>query len=166
MTACRKWRDRLLERALGLAAEPELEAHLKACPACAAALEEWRARRQQLDLGVRELVQGAEPSPAFRARVLASLEAAPAAPLAPPAWVGMLAAVAVLVLAALLLPRPAARLDPGPRPVALSEWRSPTDWLLRTPGHDLLRARPRFGDFYFPLESARPEKSNGGNDEG
>lgn len=159
MNACREWKDRLLDVALGAPAK-ELEVHLAVCPACAAALADFRAQRQRLDAAVHQLVGAAEPSPALRARVLAAVESVPAAGQAQPASVGALAAVAVIVLAGLLLDQPAT----APRPLtSLSDWRSPTDWLLETPGDALLRSTPRVGDFYFPLE---PEKdSKGGNNE-
>lgn len=172
MTACREWKDRLLETALGAPvhgepvqgepADARLAAHLRACAGCAAALEELAARRAQMDAAVRQLVGGAEPSPAFRARVLAAAETLPVTGAGQPAWLGALAAVAVMVLAGVLLQPPA----PAPRPApSLSEWRSPTDWLLRTPGDELLRSTPRVGDFYFPLESEK-DSSQGGKNEG
>jgi len=162
MTACREWKDRLLDAALGEPAEAKLDAHLAACPACSAALADWRAHGERLDAAVNQLVRAAEPSPAFRARVLAAAESVPAAGAAQPAWLGALAAVAVVLLAGLMLDQPAS----APRRVTrLSDWRSPTDWLLETPGDELLRSAPRVGDFYFSLE---PEKdsSKGGNNEG
>lgn len=172
MTACRNQKDRLLDYALGVSAVKELEHHLKGCPGCSAALNEWRGRREQLDAALLQLVRGAEPAPGFHARVLAALEA-PAAPVAGlPAWAGALAAVAVIVLAAVLLPSLGERwsgLTPPSQTsvAALSEWRSPTESLLRSPADELLGATPRLGEFYFPLESlplGRGEE-NGGNDE-
>jgi hypothetical protein len=65
------------------------------------------------------------------------------------------AAVVVVVLSAevgrRMWGRPAAPWAPGPRPSALSLGRSalnsssPTDFLLNTPGSELLRTVPRFG---------------------
>lgn len=163
MNACREWKDRLLDAALGAPAEAKLEAHLGACLPCAAALAGWRAQREQMDAALGVLVRGAEPSPDLRTRVLAAAETVPAAGPAQPAWVGALAAVAVVLLAGLLLDQP-----PGPpRPVtSLSEWQSPTDWLLETPGSEWLRSTPRVGDFYFSLEPAETGSSKGGNNEG
>jgi len=77
------------------------------------------------------------------------------------AWAG---AMVLVILGAVLLTRPR---QPAPRsPATISEWRSPTDWLLRTPGDALLRSTPRVGDFYFPLEPAETGSSKGGNNEG
>jgi len=166
MTACKKQEDRLLDYALGAlpaAAAGEMETHLAACAGCAAALVEWRGRRERLDAALGTLVRGAEPPPAFRARVVAAAETAAAKRWTQPAWAGALAAVAVVALAGALLERPA--VAPRP-PVSLSEWRSPTDWLLRTPGDALLRTTPRLGEFYFPLPPAEAESNKGGNNEG
>ena len=42
MTECARLRESLLDRALGLPAGAELEAHLRACPSCSASLARWR----------------------------------------------------------------------------------------------------------------------------
>lgn len=170
MTACRRWKDRLLDYALeALPASParELEAHLRGCPDCACAWEDLRARRRQMDAALAQLVRGTEPSPAFRARVLAAAEASPAAPALRPVWGPALAALAVLVLVAAFLPSLAERAAAPRQSVSLSDWRSPTQSLLRPPGGDWLSAAPRLGQFYFPLAPAPPDSANGkgGNDE-
>lgn len=154
MTACREWNDRLLDYALGSAAA-EVEAHVKACSACAAALAELCAANRQLDSALSTWVAGAAPSPAFRARVLAAAESSPARGLAPPAWAGAFAAVAVVILVGALVPR---FTPPGTDPVrsgaSLSNWRSPTESLLRPPAQDSFLSAPRLGEFYFPLKPA------------
>ena len=57
-----------------------------------------------------------------------------------------LATLAFLLLAAalvaLLIRRPAGETDDRERPVTLARWKSPTDWLLRTPGSELLNELP------------------------
>ena len=62
-----------------------------------------------------------------------------------PAWVSPLAVAAVVVLITLVLARP----DRPPRTVSLgmvdlrvTAWRSPTDFLLTTPGSELMRTVP------------------------
>ena len=75
------------------------------------------------------------------------------------------AAMVVLMLTAALLTRPG---QPAPRtPANISEWRSPTESLLRSPGSDFLSSTPRLGGFYFPLERNRQKvsKLKGGNNE-
>lgn len=54
-----------------------------------------------------------------------------------------LAAAAVLVVVALLPGRDGARTSPVP---SLTDWRSPTDFLLRSPGREILDTLPRFGE--------------------
>lgn len=169
MTACRDWKESLLDLALGEPPAPGLEKHLAVCPACSAALADLRARSRQLDAALPQLVRGAEPSPALRPRVLAAVEAEAAPTLARPAWAGILVALAVFLLAIVSLPRLAdRRTRPGvPPKVTLSEWRSPTEALLRSPGDELLRSTPRLGETYFPLETppAGAKKNKGGNNE-
>ena len=78
------------------------------------------------------------------------------------AWAG---AVTLLIFAAILLAGPQ---QPAPRTSAnISEWRSPTESLLRSPGSDFLSSTPRLGGFYFPLERNRQKvsKLKGGNNE-
>lgn len=164
MTACRDQKDRLLDLALGAlsaSAVSELEQHLIACPACAAALAELRVQREQMEAGLRQLIRGAEPTAVFRARVLAATETSAVSWLARPAWVGVLAAALVFVLAAVLLPGlgerwPSLTRSRSASLAPLSEWRSPTESLLRSPGDELLWSTPRLGQFYFPLQSALP----------
>lgn len=153
MIGCGEWKDQLLDFALDASAARGLEQHLRACPACAAALAELRARRERMDAGLRQLVQGAEPSTEFRARVLAAVEAQPRHVGLWPTWAGALAAVAALVLFAVLV----GPLGPQPDPALmaaqeLSRWQSPTETLLRSPAEELLQSAPPLGQFYFSLE--------------
>jgi len=171
MNPCRNWKDRLLDHALGALPAPaakEVEAHIGKCSACAAAMLELRARRDQLDSALAHSVAGAEPPPDFRPRVLSAVEAAPALSLTVPAWAGVLAAVAVVVLGGVLIPRFSKTAGPTPAQASeLSTWRSPTETLLRSPAGDFLRSAPRLGESYFPLEPAPAEagSKDGGNNE-
>jgi len=59
------------------------------------------------------------------------------------------AAAVLLVIALLDLHKP-----PRPFPVpSITEWRSPTDFLLQTPGREVLESLPRFGEGLIPPES-------------
>ena len=141
MIGCGEWKDQLLGFALDASAARGLEQHLQACSACAAALAELRARRERMDAGLRQLVQGAEPSIEFRARVLAAVETQPRQLGLWPAWAGALAAVAALVLFAVLV----GPLGPQPDPALmaaqeLSRWQSPTETLLLRDWASVLRA--------------------------
>lgn len=175
MNACPHWNDHLLDSALGAlhsSAVDQLEDHLQQCKVCSAALVELRLRRERLDTALKQFIRGPEPSPAFRTRVLAAVEASSVRTAARPAWVGTLAAVAVVVLAGVFLPSLAERWasveqSAPPAVVALSQWRSPTDSLLRSSADELLQSGPRLGEFYFSLDSLPSGMSdeNGGNDE-
>jgi hypothetical protein len=75
------------------------------------------------------------------------------------------AAAAAIALAALVVvTRPWARtggLPPAAPPPAgsaplITAWRSPTDFLLRTPGEEILSATPSLGGDLFPGAEARP----------
>ncbi len=75
-----------------------------------------------------------------------------------PAWSRWAAAAAMVIVAALLLtkfyPRPAAPTQ------SITEWKSPTDFLLETPGRDLLQTMPSFGPWAAePLPSESPTPS-------
>jgi hypothetical protein len=62
-----------------------------------------------------------------------------------------IAAAAAVLMALALLPR---REPPPPSPVPLlTEWRSPTDFLLQTPGREILDTLPRFGEGLIPTDS-------------
>jgi len=168
MSACREWKARLLDFALGALKGSEaraVEAHAHGCAACAGALTELRARSEGIDAAVRHLVAQAELSPEFRARVQSQVEAHPARAAWRPARVGMFVALvaSVLILAAVL------RLSlgkwwttpehPNPTPVTeLSTWRSPTDALLRSSAEELLHSKPQLGQFFFRLEAARKDR--------
>jgi hypothetical protein len=71
-------------------------------------------------------------------------------------WLGGLLAAAGL--AAVLLPR--ARPLPGPAPTppaaSLERWTAPTDFLLRTPGREILETVPRFGERWPKQRSLTP----------
>ena len=59
------------------------------------------------------------------------------------------AAAVLLVIALLSLREPASSVPVPP----ITEWRSPTDFLLQTPGREVLETLPRFGEGLIPPES-------------
>lgn len=163
MTACPEWKDRLLDFTLGIPACIELQEHLSGCTNCSQALSELRAGCKQMDWALQRLVQDAEPSPAFRARFLASLEARPAVWKRWPLRAAGLAAVAALV-ASLLVPwviRVAGPQEPSLGSIStLLQWRSPTQALLSSPADELLKAGPKLGGFYFRIDTLSPPRSD------
>jgi anti-sigma factor RsiW len=136
MTACARWREELIDRALDQPASAALSAHLATCAGCAAALAEWRARMDQLDAGVRTIVVR-EPSSTLRSRVLHGIDSGPARFTWP--WRLRAALVGAVLSASIVLvtyevgalkrerAQSTAIASAG---AALSHWRAPTDVLL------------------------------------
>ena len=61
-------------------------------------------------------------------------------------WV-VAAACALIVLAAVLWPRSGKRGPEGVPVASITEWKAPTDFLLETPGRELLRTVPEIGEW-------------------
>jgi anti-sigma factor RsiW len=168
MTACPKWKDELLDLALGLPPSRELEEHLKECLACSEALAEFRRGRERMDEAVLKLVPRAEPSAAFRAQLMARLEEAPARQPAWSGWAWVLTAAAwFAVISAWLVFSNRSRRTPKERErilvssEALVAWQSPTGSLLRSSADKLLGSVPRLGDSYFHLQGTVSGTSHG-----
>jgi predicted anti-sigma-YlaC factor YlaD len=164
--ACEKWKDSLREAALSGVTAKDLEEHLRDCTDCAAELDEVRARAERLDTLLPLMMQGAEPSADFRARLLAAAEAAREEKLARPwrVWTlaGATAVFVVVLMIAGALQRRTARMIPGDELAAaqrLAEWRAPSDGLLATPGREILQTMPRLGESYLnvPVKPAEGE---------
>ncbi len=156
--ACEKWKDKLLDAALTATAAKDLEEHLKSCANCSAELDDVWARKSRLDALLPLVAQGAEPPADFQARVLAAARAASEGKRARPWRVWTLAGAAAMVVVVLMigvtLQRRAARMIPGNELAAaqkLAEWRAPTDGLLTTPGQEILKSMPKFGESYLKV---------------
>jgi hypothetical protein len=82
-------------------------------------------------------------APPFR-RLLERARAARGAPSRPRLlpFAALSVVIAAAALAVVLYRRPALQTASRERPVAVSQWRSPTDWLLQTPGSELLSELP------------------------
>jgi anti-sigma factor RsiW len=155
---CTKWRDPLVEAALTGRAAAGLEDHLSKCVNCEEELRALRARRERLDALLPHLAQGAEPSPGFRARVLARAEAANEARHERPWRAWALAGAISVTLGTLIIgvafDRRAVRTLPEPELSAaqkLAEWRAPSDVLLKTPGREILQTMPKIGESYLQV---------------
>jgi hypothetical protein len=153
---CAKWKDELLEAALTGASAAGLREHMSKCADCTAKLATLRAKSERLDALLPLVAQGAEPSADFRARVLAAADATSETSrgIAWPEWQRVGAMAAVLV-AALVISFTLYRRDPRTLPQSeltaaqkLSEWRAPSDVLLKTPGLEILQTTPRLGESY------------------
>jgi hypothetical protein len=150
--ACEKWKDQLLEAALTGAMAKDLEEHLRSCVKCSAELDEGRARAARLEALLPLVAQGAEPSADFRAGVLAAAgEGKRAGRWRMWTLAGAAAAIVVVVMIGVNLQRRTARMIAENELAAaqkLAEWRAPSDGLLVTPGQEILRTTPRFGESY------------------
>ncbi len=128
-----------------------LQAHLAACPACSEALATARAKADLMDAALRKLA-AVEPPSYGPERVLARIEAQPAGLFQRVRAIAAVAALAALLLIAGALvalrrpPRPEPALPPAA--TALSAWRSPTHWLLRSSADPLLKDVPRLGESF------------------
>jgi hypothetical protein len=162
--ACEKWKDQLLEAALTGATTRECEEHLRICTTCARELDAIRARRMRLDELLPLVARGAEPPPDFQARVLAAAEAASGAKRRRQwrVWTlaGATAAIIVLMIGATIYRRAALRIPENEITAVrkLTEWRAPSDSLLVTPGHEILRTMPRLGESYLNIPMKTDEE--------
>ena len=152
--ACAKWKDHLLEAALTGARPKDLELHLWDCMSCAAELRELEAVRARQDSLLPLLVRGSQPSPGFRARVLAAAEAEGERKRAPRWRVWALVGAALVAAVVVMVQRGEVRNDEAEELAAaqkLAQWRAPSDSLLRTPGQEILKTTPTLGDSYLPV---------------
>ena len=136
MNTCVKWKDRLLQAALADAAERDVEEHLLHCAHCAAELAALRARRKRLDTLLPLLTCAAEPSPHFRARVMAATEAVRPSPPFRLRTQLALAAVVPIILAVVIgwVLIQSTEGDALRDAENLAVWKAPSDVLLEVPG--------------------------------
>ncbi len=144
MKGCAEWEEAIAECALG-GAPPEagLAAHLETCATCTNALRESRAMAARMDevLGRRAAV---EPPLYGPARVMARVGEREA-----PRWRWAVAGgLAFALLMAVWVGRPRHEAEV---PV-LSQWRSPTEALLRPPVRAAWSTTPRLGEGFFKIK--------------
>jgi hypothetical protein len=164
-SACKEWKDQLLEAALTEVMTPDFEEHLRTCANCSTELGDARARKARLDALLPLVARGADPSADFRSRVLAATERAieekGARTWRTRTLAGAMAAVATALIMGVIWYRGASRTIPENELAAaqkLAEWRAPSDTLLATPGGEILRATPRFGDSYWHVPTKKAEE--------
>ena len=73
----------------------------------------------------------------------------------------ILGATALVIIAAAVIlwlrpAPPATRQEPGRPAASLTQWRAPTDFLLETPGRDMLRTVPAIGVWQGYIEVPKP----------
>jgi hypothetical protein len=149
MNTCPKWREELIDYALGQSPGRALEAHLAACAGCSQALEVWRQKATQMDAGIQQLT-AAEPRAHGPERILAQIQqVSPGKP-----FYGRIALAALILTVSLVvvLYRPGPPKKVGPFP--LMTWRSPTESLLHSSADPLLKTVPQFGEKFFETKPA------------
>jgi len=166
--ACEKWKDQLREAALTGARAQELAEHLQTCADCSAELRDLEARKARLDALLSRVVQGAQPSADFRARVVAAAEANGEGKRARGwrLWIlaGAAAAIVMVMVGAAIYRRTAQTISVSVTELAaaqkLAEWRAPSDSLLATPGQEILRTTPKLGESYLhvPMKEVEEER--------
>jgi hypothetical protein len=158
---CTHWKDRLLEAALLPAQDLDLQRHLASCEGCTRELESLKARRKKMDALLPLIMRGAQPSEHLGARIVeAGLAATRRKQSHRRVWDLALLTVllAVCVAGGLLINRerfmqrhqPASRqeLETAEK---LTQWRAPSDALLKFPGSQILRDSPRLGETYMAI---------------
>lgn len=159
MKACDQWREKLTDCALGAPPNPALTRHLHGCPVCSAALRELQARLREIDDGTRQIV-ASDPFANAADRILANV----AAPVRQQRWpLRAKAAVAALTGAAILAASVglARKLrekrtdfhETLSAATSISNWRSPTQDLLRSPYDAVHEPPPRLGEYFFPVKT-------------
>ncbi len=145
MKPCPEWNDAVLDAAAGQPRRAALEQHLAGCAACASALANWEARASRLGAALTELA-AVEPAAYTAERLLARIRSTPPAR---HRWWAVPAALTLAAAAflALFLGTP---LTPDRRPppapmVTLTQWQSPTQWLLLSAATPMLRGVPSLG---------------------
>ncbi len=164
MTPCNKYRDALLEAALGGILLPDLRAHLTGCAACATRLAALQAADARISDAFQALKPPAGPSPGFPARLANAMEAGRDAAPRLRVWRLAAATLAAAVMIAALLWQARSRRDAelvamGQR---VAEWRSPTGSLLRPPGGEFLSGAPKLGETYFAFPVLDAATETGG----
>lgn len=153
---CTKWKDALLEAALGETANEELDRHLSLCQECATELKALRARRQQMDALLPLIARTAEPSPNLHARITSAAEAGGKRRLPNlwPRW-AMAGAVAAIVMTAILVltlsGKPGLTNDELSQAQALAQFQAPTDVFLQLPGQEFLNSTPKLGESFMTM---------------
>jgi hypothetical protein len=61
------------------------------------------------------------------------------------AWVAVAAGLTVMIAVFVMSVQPSGRRNIGSPEISITEWKSSTDFLLRTPGQEVLRTIPRIG---------------------
>jgi len=151
---CKRWRERLADRAAGAEPSAELAGHLQGCERCAATLARMRCRLGELDAALGDWMRECTPGDRFVDDIAAAVTTPSRPALA--VWKYAAAAAAAVLLAALAgivhLQRQATVTVPWEAAIEITSWSSPTDRLLAD-ATGIPGTAPTFGDFYYSLEN-------------
>ena len=158
-----RWREELLDHALGSPAGGALTEHLEHCAVCSEALREWKARMGQIDAGVQQLADS-EPSAQATLRIMAELRARRRRGWLPE-WrrvTATLAGLGLVIASFIYIWKTAEQRKETEKTLSaastIGSWRSPTEGLLRLPADQWLNAPPQLGTYFYQLDTDVPEK--------
>jgi hypothetical protein len=168
MNPCDRWRERLVEHAVGAPAVQGLADHLKNCSDCSVALAKMQRLAGKIDYGIRNLA-AAEPGTDHARSILAAVEARrDKTRWWRPTGVAVAGAFAVATLLAVSLEvvwRIRAQREDSQKALLaaaeISNWKSPTSNLLHSPYESVLKAAPRLGEGFYRFDAGgvKPENS-------
>jgi anti-sigma factor RsiW len=153
-----RWRDELLDHALGLPASAPLTEHLENCSVCSETLREWRARAGLIAAGIRQLA-ASEPSSQVVPSVVAEVSTRRER-MRSPAWKWARATLSGLVIVAasfVYLRKVREQRHEDEKAFSAAEaighWRSPTEGLLRSSTNRWMEAPPQLGQYFYRLNT-------------
>jgi len=158
-----RWREELVEHALGSPPSAPLTEHLKSCAVCSEALREWKARMDQIASGVRQLA-ASEPSAQAAQRVMAEVRSQRQRVWLPQwRWVtATVSGLAILAASFIYAWKAQNQRNEAERTLAaasaIGRWKSPTEGLLRPPADRWLKEPPRLGQYFYQLKTNVFEK--------
>jgi anti-sigma factor RsiW len=147
MKGCPQWEEAIAECALGDPPQPGFATHLATCPPCENALRESRATAARIDEALHHSA-AVEPPLYGPERVMAHIHAQSDTR----GWWRWAAVVAAGLIAAWLIQIGIWVRSPAPEVAALSNWRSPTEALMRPPVLAAWTLTPRLGEGFFKLK--------------
>ncbi len=160
-----RWREELVDHAVGSPASSALAEHLRSCAVCSEALREWKARMDQIAAGIRQMA-ASEPSAGAALRVMAEVRSR-----RPRVWLpkwrwatATLSGLAIISASFIYAWRAREQRNQAERTLAaaaaIGRWKSPTEGLLRSPADRWLKATPRLGQYFYQLKTNVPEKES------
>jgi len=158
-----RWREQLVDHALGRPASAALAEHLVNCAPCSAALQDWKAQMGKIDATIRQMAV-AEPPANSATRVVAEVRRQNQHSwLRRWEWQTAAMGLTVLVMGVFAYEWNLRRQHEEAEKAlsaasAIGNWKSPTEGLLRTPSDQWLKTPPKLGKYFYQLNAAVPQK--------